>query len=481
MRVLHAWATNGTLAEYWDAIESTPGLQGGFIWEWWDHALAQTLPDGRTRWAYGGDYGDQPNDGNFCADGLNWPDGRAKPAMREVAFLFSPARVVAGAGDGHVPDGRVRVANRQSFRDLGWLRGRWELVGADGALVATGSLADLAGIGPGDEAEVALEGWQGVAGAGAGAIANDAGARWLTTASRRPLTSPGWAPARRSAGGSWSSSVTRAIMERPQRRLPQRQKAAARSNWTPTASWSTRCWRPARASRCGVRPRTTTPSAASRQAGSRPAWPTRAPAPPEVERVGASVVVHREIEVGSHRVTHRQTFSPLPDGGVHVAQEAVIPPGLEDLPRVGTVLELVPGLERAEWFGVGPHESYPDRKRSGLVGRWRSAVGDLFTPYIRPQEAGGRADVRWIELRNEAGAGARLTMGAPMQVSATHHRASDLAAATHAEELVPRAEVVVHLDAAHRGLGTASCGPDTTEPYLLGPGTYRWQWTLQAV
>ena len=89
--------------------------------------------------------------------------------------------------------------------------------------------------------------------------------------------------------------------------------------------------------------------------------------------------------------------------------------------------------------------------------------------------------MRWIELRDEAGAGARLTMGAPMQVSATHHRASDLATATHAEDLVPRPEVVVHLDAAHRGLGTASCGPDTTEPYLLGPGTYRWEWTLQKV
>ncbi|HZW01904.1 MAG TPA: hypothetical protein VFF55_10095, partial [Candidatus Deferrimicrobium sp.] len=75
----------------------------------------------------------------------------------------------------------------------------------------------------------------------------------------------------------------------------------------------------------------------------------------------------------------------------------------------------------------------------------------------------------------------RLTMGVPMQVSATHHRASDVAAATHAEELVPRPEVIVHIDAAHRGLGTASCGPDTTEPYLLGPGTYRWEWTLHAV
>ena len=76
------------------------------------------------------------------------------------------------------------------------------------------------------------------------------------------------------------------------------------------------------------------------------------------------------------------------------------------------------------------------------------------------------------------GRGLRIALGRPGQVSATHFRASDLAAATHDVELTPRAETIVHLDAAHRGLGTASCGPDTLPEYLVGPGTYRWTWTL---
>ena len=83
------------------------------------------------------------------------------------------------------------------------------------------------------------------------------------------------------------------------------------------------------------------------------------PGPASIEREGASVIVHREVEVGARRVAHRQTFTPLPDGGIQVAEEAVIPPGLDDLPRVGTVLELIPGLEQVEWFGIGPHESLP--------------------------------------------------------------------------------------------------------------------------
>jgi beta-galactosidase len=133
----------------------------------------------------------------------------------------------------------------------------------------------------------------------------------------------------------------------------------------------------------------------------------------------------------------------------------------------------------AEWFGLGPHETYPDRKRSGLVGRWRSAIDDLFVPYLWPQEAGGRADVRWLQLSDAAGEGVRLDLDAPGQVSANRYTAADLEAATHLDELTPRAETIVHLDAAHRGVGTASCGPDTIEAYLVGPGTYRWGWSLR--
>jgi beta-galactosidase len=83
--------SNGTLAEYWDAIERTPGLQGGFIWEWWDHGLVQQLPDGSRRWAYGGDFGDVPNDGNFCIDGVVFPIGR--PSRPSGSITPSPAPV----------------------------------------------------------------------------------------------------------------------------------------------------------------------------------------------------------------------------------------------------------------------------------------------------------------------------------------------------------------------------------------------------
>jgi beta-galactosidase len=164
-----------------------------------------------------------------------------------------------------------------------------------------------------------------------------------------------------------------------------------------------------------------------------------------------------------------------------VQESATIPDELTDLARVGTVLEVVRGLEILEWFGSGPHETYPDRKRGGLIGRWRSTVAEQFVPYARPQENGGHADVRWLELTGAGGRGLRVELERPLQASVTHHRAADLAAATHLVELAARPETIVHLDGAHRGLGTASCGPDTLPEYLVGPGTYRWTWTIAPI
>src|SRR3954470_8113880 len=105
--------SNGSLADYWDAITSTPGLQGGFIWEWKDHGLVQQLPDGRTRLAHGGLFGDMPNDGNFVADGLVSAFLEPHPAMREVAWVHRPVTVTAGPRRG-----TIAVSNRRSFSTL---------------------------------------------------------------------------------------------------------------------------------------------------------------------------------------------------------------------------------------------------------------------------------------------------------------------------------------------------------------------------
>src|SRR5690606_1230317 len=121
---LHAMGNScGGAEAYWDAIRTHPGLQGGFIWDWVDQGLVQTLPDGTTRYAYGGDFGDEPNDGPFCVNGLVAPDRTPHPHLHEVAAVLAPVRMRLTGTDPL----RVEVHNEHAFVDLTWLEPRWEL------------------------------------------------------------------------------------------------------------------------------------------------------------------------------------------------------------------------------------------------------------------------------------------------------------------------------------------------------------------
>jgi beta-galactosidase len=462
--------SNGTLAEYWDAIESTPGLQGGFIWEFWDHGLVQALPDGRIRWAYGGDFGDEPNDGNFVCDGMVWPDRRPKPAMWEHKRLAAPVRIAGSAGD--LTRGRVDIANHQHFRDLGWLRAAYSLT-VDGAEIAGGPFA-MPALGPGDRATVDLPGW---------ATPDEGSGEAFLTIRLTTAEATGWASrgfevcavqvpvgeGRTAAAGE--SAAGRATVA-SDATLPLDDDGLLRHPAF-AAPPTLALWR--------------APTDNDRIGGMAAGWAEAGVDRLErrligIERRGAGTVVRSTHRTSAGiEIPHEATYAPLAGGAISVIETVEIPDALDDLPRVGTVLELRPGHERLRWLGSGPHETYPDRKRGGLVGTWESTVADQYVPYIRPQENGGHADVRWLELTG-AGAGAtgvRIELDAPRQVSVTHLRAADLAAATHDVDVVPVAETVVHLDAAHRGLGTASCGPDTLPEYRLAPGTYRWAWTLR--
>ena len=150
----------GGLDEYWDAIRTRPGLQGGFIWDWADQALVQRLADGRERLAYGGDFGDEPNDGAFCMNGLVATDRTPHPALLEAAAVLQPVRFA------WLGDGRVRVTNEHAFTDLAALGELSWAVTVDGDELAGGSVGAVR-LAPGESTELvialptlALTGWQ---------------------------------------------------------------------------------------------------------------------------------------------------------------------------------------------------------------------------------------------------------------------------------------------------------------------------------
>jgi beta-galactosidase len=200
----------------------------------------------------------------------------------------------------------------------------------------------------------------------------------------------------------------------------------------------------------------------------------------DVRSEGGSVTVVAEYATLAGAVRHEQVFTRV-EGGVRIEETAQLPAALDDVPRVGSVFETVAGLDVLEWYGQGPWESYPDRSAGAPVGHHSLPVDELFTPYLRPQESGGRHGVRRFTLSAPDATGFAVALDEPRQVTVTRYRAADLAAATHHDELVPRPGCVVHLDAAHRGVGTASCGSDTSAGYLVPAGTHRWSWTLRVL
>ncbi|MFI8237459.1 glycoside hydrolase family 2 TIM barrel-domain containing protein [Streptomyces sp. NPDC085866] len=520
--------SNGTLADHWAAIESTPGLQGGFIWEFWDHGILQRVSDGRPagragaglhdngvaapghRWAYGGDFGETLHDGAFIADGVVFPDRTPKPVMYEHRELAAPVRIRCYRHEGIV------LANHQHFRGLNWLAATWELSLADGrVLTAPAELPDLR---PGETAAVPLP----------FALPRDGGEAWLTLRVTTAEDEP-WAPR--------GTEVCTPQIRLRAAAVPEPRPAVAGppvevdddgllTHPLLTAAPVLSLWR--------------APTDNDELGGVARRWrawclDALVRKVVSVRREGGAVTVLAEYAGTAGVVRHRQEFTPV-EGGIRVAESAELPAGFDDVARVGSVFETVPGLDLLEWFGQGPWESYPDRSAGAPVGHHALPVDELFTPYLRPQESGGRHGVRRFTLsaadatapddpgevrarphaarhalsphrpksraaplrepssgtpsarterRGDAPALPRgrlaVELDEPRQVSVTRYRAEDLTAAAHHDELAPRPGCVVHLDAVHRGLGTASCGPDTAASYRVPAGVHRWSWTLRVL
>ncbi len=155
---------------------------------------------------------------------------------------------------------------------------------------------------------------------------------------------------------------------------------------------------------------------------------------------------------------------------------------LETLPRLGLELRLPVAVDRFTWFGLGPHETYPDRRDSGLVGEWHGRVADQYVPYVMPQENGAKAETRWAAVTDAHGAGLlAVAEGDLLSVGALPYGPEDLDLARHTVDLPEPSATVLHLDHLMAGLGSASCGPKPLGQYLIPARPARFTVRLQAV
>jgi len=473
--------SSGNLRLYWDLIYHQPLLQGGCIWDWVDQALRQ--PQGRVPrarvepvrpgqpwfWAYGGDFGPPgtPSDDNFCNNGLVTPDREPHPGLLEVAHVYQyiHTRPVDPAAR------RIEVRNRHDFTNLREVAVLQWQVTADGRELQRGAM-DAPDLPPGGSAEITIP---------VRPFTPAAGVEYHLDLSWRLRHDTRWARAGHELAWDQYPLPETALPGNasPEERDPLTLEEAGSevrvrgpkfSVLLDRQSGTLRSFRSGDTELIEGAPgpdfwRAPTDNDRGRDmAKSQGVWRD---ATGEMTLRGAGVrgaqgdrrvVVLFEHGFERVPVTWRTTYAIHSQRGVgciEVTAELVVPPGtrLPPLPRLGMQMVLGRGLDRIEWFGPGPQETYADR-REARTGRYAGTVRDQFYGhYSEPGESGNKVDVRWAAITDGRGAGL-LAVGLPLlSVNALHHAAGDLQGAKHPFQLPRRGNTVLNLDWRQQGVG----------------------------
>ena len=480
----------GGLSGYEELVDGYPRLHGGFVWEWRDHGVRTTTPDGTPFFAYGGDFGEVVHDGNFVMDGMVLSDGTPTPGLHEFKAVVAPVRLrleQEGASGGVLLD----VRNLQHSADTSALRFTWR-VERDGVMVATGDVEvpDEGGpLAPGEHVQVGIE-LPRVGPELAGTRADDTGRfgteTWLTVDAVLSADTA-WAGA-----GHVVSSAQLELGADPSRDRLTVGGSGRRARAGTAAAGARRRLGPA------VFDGATLVELAGAPVGGPSLSLWRAPIDNDTHQVaswreaGLDRLVGRveRAEAADDVVTTRTRYAAAdsrlavwmdavwrPVGETTVAVRIEILPSRGwDLvwPRIGVRFDLPTSVDTAEWFGTGPLESYADSRRAARVGRFAASVDELGIDYARPQETGHRSDVRWLELG--AGGVPWVRIDAVRDVrrrlpgfTLSRHTAEELTAAAHPHELPRTRSHHLYVDAAQHGLGSAACGPDVLPDFVLRP------------
>lgn len=514
--------STGNMKEYWDLFKKYQGLQGGFIWDWVDQGILREakakktdvqnlekltgkalekaqqachMPGGNYYWAYGGDFGDEPNDANFCINGMIWPDRTPHPGMYEFKKVVQPISI-------GFKKGTLHITNEQEFVDMGWLQGEWSIK-VNGRVVQEGKLprstirpeeADCVelplqelNLTPGEEAflMVVFKARKKTAWCAAGHVvaweqfvirgqrSEDRGRRCGIRDARSEVKLRESKHSVNVVAGDVDVNFSKAkgAMTSLCHNGEELLSAGPRLN----------VWRAA-TDNDGIKRwsgQKNKPLGKWLEAGLNKLSYGRAKIEVSENKKGVTVTICQKA-YGSSRskgFEHAHSYCIQPDGAIDVRNTVSCFGDLPSLPRVGVTMQLAPGYENFTWFGRGPHESYCDRKAGVAIDLYKSTVSEQYEPYILPQEHGNKTDVRWLCLDNGK---KKIEFKAHklMECSVSHLTADDLFAAFHTHELKPRKEVIVNLDYQQRGLGTGSCGPQTLPQYEIMPGDYRFDFTI---
>lgn len=479
----------GNLQEYWDVIDARPMLLGGFLWEWSDLTLKKTFEDGRTGYAYGGDFGDQPNDKSFCAMGVVSADRTVRPGYWEIKKVYQNVKITALDAQ----QGRFRIENRFLATNLSDYALEW-LIEENGICAASGVVSgfDLA---PGEAGDLSID---------YGPGGRKAGAETLLTI-RVSLREPtAWAPRGHAlaweqfdvsrkgspAAGRCGAAGSEAVLRRcgegwvaeaagsvarfsASGALDSLQLAGLDGAVSELAPSFDRAWTDA--DRGWKAPEFMAAWSGARQAG------IVRRREESVDERGARIAF--AVELPSVKSSVWLEYVLRRDGSLGVSMRLDFGDGAPELARIGFACRAPRALHRVRWYGRGPHENYPDRCCGAAIGIHETEIEEWVTHYARPQENGCRTGIRWVEFSQpDAGALTVTATGRPLDVSAWPFTISDLAAASHDHALPDRDFLTLQVDGCRMGVGgDCSWGLPVHDEYRIKPvGSFSFAFDLSS-
>ena len=480
----------GDFEDYFQMIQDNDKMCGGFVWEWCDHAIAHgTAENGKTIYAYGGDHGEEIHDGNFCMDGLVYPDRTVHTGLLEYKNVYRPVRVVSYDKE----SGELVLHNYMDFDDLkDYVKISYELT-QDGLVISKDILSEFSVVPHGEgktnlkisvpengkcylkliyhlKKELPLLDEDHILGFDEIEVSKDdakckLAEKWMQkTAVDSELQVNENDTQIHIKGREFAYTIDRRTA------LFTEMKFAGREYLNHPMELN--IWRAPTDNDMYIK-------AEWKKAHYDKAY-TRAYTTEVVQgKHGVKIVSHASVvaetvqKILDVTITWKIDASGKIDADIEATKDGEFP----DLPRFGVRMFLDKKLSDARYFGMGPQESYRDKHQAASHGLYRANVGDLHEDYIRPQENGSHYDCEYVELNNSR-YGIVASAEKAFSFNASYYTQEELEKKTHNYELIESDSVVFCVDYALNGIGSNSCGPVVLEQYRFDDVLFRFQFTL---
>lgn len=480
----------GDFEDYFQMIHKDDRMCGGFVWEWCDHAIAHgTAENGKTRYYYGGDHGETIHDGNFCVDGLVYPDRTPHTGLLEYKNVYRPVRVVSY----DQKNGQIVLHNYMDFDNLkDYVDISYEMT-QDGLTVEKGKLANVVAA-PHSDAEVELK-----------LQVPNTGKVYLKLIYRlkkqMPLLEQGyelgfdemklaneddrnrqavkWMEQEKAIGTIHVKENDRQIVLQAKdftyvldkrTGLFEDMQFAGRSYMNHPMELN--IWRAPTDNDMYIKQEW---KKAHYDAAYTRAYRI------EVLQNKHGVLIMEHVAVVADTVQKildvKMTWKINEDGKIEAVIEAIKDKEFPDLPRFGIRMFLNKKMDEITYFGMGPQESYRDKHQASCHGLFRSKVAQMHEDYIRPQENGSHYDCDYVELTNGQ-CGIAAVSKNPFSFNASVYTQEELERVSHNYELKESDSIVFCMDYAMNGIGSNSCGPDVLDKYRFAEEAFQFQFEL---